>query len=62
MINYKLQQIIESIKSAADEEKANNNISGIIAYVDCLKIIQEELDEQELKDYRLNFDVEKKYL
>ena len=65
----RLKAIVEIIKDFADEElkimekEKNDAAAGLlIGYASCLKVIKGELDEDEWKEYGLNFDIDKKYM
>ena len=64
--DYRLAQIIESILEVADErmlEESSPYVNGeLIGYAEALTIIQEQLTDEERKKYRLDFDIDKKYL
>ena len=64
--DYRLAQIIESILEVADErmlEESSPYVNvELIGYAEALTIIQEQLTDEERKKYRLDFDIDKKYL
>ena len=64
--DYRLMQIIESIVNAADEtlkEEHSHIVTGsLMTYAEVLTIIQEQLSENERKMYKLDFDVDAKYM
>lgn len=64
--DYRLMQIIESIIEFADEclqEERTPNVSGeLLGCAEALTIIQEQLTDDEKKRYKLNFDIDAKYL
>lgn len=56
-------QIIENIKEAAEDAKSNNQDYGVIVtFAEVLTIIQEQLSETERKEYKLDFDIDKRYM
>lgn len=62
-----LLEIIEEIKEEADEVKEENKTSDyeqgqLLAYVTALGIIKTCLAGYDLKEYGLDFDIDKKYL
>lgn len=62
-----LREVIESITEQADEiksksEKGDADFGALIAYSECLSIIKDACDEEELKEFGLDFDIEKKYI
>ena len=64
--DWRLMQIIESIKSVADQrlkEDSTPYINGeLIGYAESLTIIQEQLTDEERRQYKLDFDIDKKYM
>lgn len=62
----RLGQIITDIIEAADatlEEEQNQVVIGsLMTYAEVLTIIQEQLSDDERKQFNLDFDIEKKYL
>lgn len=64
--DWRLMQIIESIKRVADErlaEESSPYVNGeLIGYAEALTIIQEQLTDEERKKFRLDFDIDKKYM
>ncbi len=65
-IDGRLRQIIESIIAVADErlqEDGSPYVNGeLIGYAESLTIIQEQLSEDERKQYGLDFDIDNKYM
>lgn len=68
-IDYRLKQIIESLLNAANEtlnDLSSDNsdiIKGeLIGYAESLTIIQEMIPEEERKAYKLDFDIDKRYM
>ena len=69
MKDNNIEEIIEGIIENADEllEKGRENLNQIeqgqlIAYAESLSIIQDAFSGMDLKNYGLDFDVDKKYL
>lgn len=63
-IDWRLMQIIEDIKTCADNTMAKNDdtlTACVYSYAEALCIIQEKLTDEEKKIYKLDFDIEKKY-
>ena len=58
--------IIESIMSVADKrlkEDSSPYVNGeLIGYAESLTIIQEQLTDEERKLFKLDFDIDKKYM
>ena len=65
-IDHRLGSIIEFILEVANErlhEEPSPRINGeLIGYAEALKIIQEQLSEEERKAYKLDFDIDEKYM
>lgn len=64
-IDWRLMSIIENITDCierAEEAKDPDFQPYIIAYAGALRIIQEQLSEEERKVYKLDFDIDKQYL
>lgn len=67
--DFRLKQIIEYIledadSSLADYEKEKNQViyGELIAYSSALKSIKSMMDEEEYATYKLDFDIDAKYL
>ena len=64
--DWRLMQIIESIMRVADErlaEESSPYVNGeLIGYAEALTIIQEQLTDEERKEFKLDFDIDKKYM
>lgn len=64
--NNRLQQIIEDILEDANEDLALEHSEvvsgGLMIYAHVLKIIQEQLTEEERKAYKLDFDIDARYM
>ncbi len=64
--DVRLGMIIESILEVADNllqsEKNQVNAGSLMTYAEVLTIIQEQLTDEERKDFRLDFDIDKKYM
>lgn len=67
--DYRLGMIIESLLEFLDKdikelekERTQVLIGHIMGYVSALKLIQEELSDQERKEFKLDFDIDKKYM
>ncbi len=61
IINY----IIEFADSDLEESRLPQNdiLAGkMIGYASCLKIIKDEIDEDDWAKYGLDFDIDKKYM
>lgn len=58
--------IIDSILEVADEmlqaEKNQVNAGSLMTYAEVLTIIQEQLTDEERKQFKLDFDIDKKYM
>ena len=58
--------IIDSILEVADEllqaEKNQVNAGSLMTYAEVLTIIQEQLTDGERKQFKLDFDIDKKYM
>lgn len=65
-IDYRLGSIIEFILEVANErldEVPSPRVNGeLIGYAEALKIIQEQLTDDERKRFKLDFDIDKKYM
>ena len=65
-VDYRLMQIIESILTAAnetlEEEHSHITTGALMAYAEILTIIQEQLSEEERKLYKLDFDIDARYM
>lgn len=62
-----LMESIENIVEAADELRAKNGLNEVeygqlIAYAECLCIIRDACDRDELETFGLSFDIDRKYL
>jgi hypothetical protein len=62
-----LIESVENIVDAADELRAKNTLNEVeygqlIAYAECLCIIRDACDRDELEDFGLGFDIDGKYL
>lgn len=64
--DWRLMQIIESIIEVADERRSEEKTPAIygelVGYAEALTIIQEQLTDEERKKYKLDFDIDKKYM
>lgn len=64
--DWRLMQIIESIMRVADErlaEESSPYVNGeLIGYAETLTIIQEQLTDEERIKFKLDFDIDKKYM
>ncbi len=63
--DVRLMQIVEDIKSFIDDavDMSDPDFRGYItAYASALKIIQGYLTEEERKQFKLDFDIDKKYM
>lgn len=63
--DWRLQQIIENMKSSIDRAVNSNDpgyYSYIVAYASALKYVQEQLTDEERKSFGLDFDIDKKYM
>ena len=64
--NNRLGLIIENILEVADkllQEDVNPVIAGsLMTYAEVLTIIQEQLTDEERKQFKLDFDIDKKYM
>ena len=64
--DWRLMQIIESIVSVANarlEEESSPYVNGELrGYAEALTIIQEQLTDEERKQFKLDFDIDKKYM
>lgn len=68
-MDLRLKVIINYIKEFADKDleeyksQPDNVLSGkLMGYASSLKLIKDEIDEDEWKNYGLDFDIDKKYL
>lgn len=65
--NSVLIELIEDLTEKADEllkEKSEDayNQGQLLAYADALEVIQDALAGYDLKEFKLDYDIEKKYL
>lgn len=67
--DLKLKNIIKYIIEFADNDLEesrlpdNEILAGkVIGYASCLKIIRDEIDEDDWAKYGLDFDIDKKYM
>lgn len=62
--DYRLMQIIQSILNAANEEldKQEYDYGTLVTFAEVLTIIQEQLTDDEKKEFKLDFDIDKKYM
>ena len=65
-LDNRMGQIIEFILEDADEtlskESDRYNYIELLTYAHVLKIIQEQLSDEERKAFKLDFDIDKKYM
>lgn len=63
--DWRILVIIESIKDCIEsaEKSGDEDLNSyIIAYAGALKIIQEQLSDEERKQFKLDFDIDEKYM
>lgn len=62
--DYRLMQIVESILDSSEEElkKKPYDYAKLVIFAEVLKIIQEQLSDEERKLFKLDFDIDKKYM
>ena len=64
--DFRLMQIIESILEAANDtlkgELSAYEKGELIGYAEALTIIQEQLTDEERKNFKLDFDIDKRYM
>lgn len=64
--DWRLRQIVESILQVADErlkEESSPYVNGeLIGFAESLTIIQEQLTDEERKQFKLDFDIDERYL
>ena len=62
----RLGLIIENILEVADEllqaDKNPVNTGSLMTYAEVLTIIQEQLTDEERRQFKLDFDIDKKYM
>ena len=56
------REILASADSVLNDEKNEVNIGSLITYAEVLTIIQEQLTDAEKKNFKLDFDIDKKYM
>lgn len=62
--DWRLMQITESILESANEELENkdHDYGTMVTFAEILKIIQEQLTDEERRQFKLDFDIDKKYM
>ncbi len=62
--DYRLMQIIESILESSEDElkKRPVDYAKLVTFAEVLKIIQEQLSEEERIRFKLDFDIDNRYM
>ena len=57
-----IQSILEVADKLLEADKNQVNTGSLMTYAEVLTIIQEQLTDEERKQFKLDFDIDKKYM